>query len=74
MSRFDYATAARNSINGDFSPLVAFLAHLDLLRLNRNVRRRIVFDDFRVAEAINEVFRAKVVRVNEPAPKADNAD
>lgn len=34
----------------------------------------VVFDNARVAEAINEVFRTKVVRVAQPNPEGDNAN
>jgi hypothetical protein len=46
----------------------------DLADFERDAIRRIVRDEARVAEAVDEVFRAKVVRIAEARPEADNAD
>ena len=49
-------------------------AATDLADFERDAVRRVIPDEPRIPEAINEVFRAKVVRVAESSPEADNAD
>ena len=46
----------------------------DLADFERDALRRVVRDESRVTEAINEVFRAKVVWIAEARPEADNAN
>ena len=46
----------------------------DLAHFERDKLRRVIRDESRVAEAINEVFRAKVVWIAESSAEADNAD
>jgi hypothetical protein len=46
----------------------------DLPDFERDEFRRVIPDEARVAQAINEVFRAKVVWIAEASAEADNAD
>lgn len=46
----------------------------DLSHFERDAVRRVIRDEPGVAQAVHEVFRAKVVRIAEPSPEADNAD
>jgi len=55
-------------------PFLCFAGHPDLPDFEDDVRFPVVRYKPGVAEAINEVFRAKVVWVAEFTPEADNAD
>ena len=46
----------------------------DLADLERDAIRGIIRDEPGVAQAVDEVFRAKVIRIAESSPEADNAD
>jgi hypothetical protein len=46
----------------------------DLADFERDALRRVVRDESRVTEAVDEVLRAKVVWIAESRPEADNAD
>ena len=46
----------------------------DLSHFERDALGRVVRDESRVAEAVDEIFRAKVVRIAESGAEADNAD
>lgn len=58
----------------DLGALVGFEFHLGLADFKRDVFRRVIGNPAAIAEAIDEVFRAKVVRVEESNPPACNAD
>lgn len=60
--------------NINFRSFLSLGLHFDLADFERDVFRPVIIDESRVASAVHEVFRAKVVRVDEPAPEANNAD
>lgn len=78
LGQFVFGYGVHISVRGavcdfDFGSFVSAF-DLELFDGEANIFRSVVSDKPRIPEAINEVFRAKVVRVDESAPIASNAN
>jgi len=63
-----------NGLDLDEGAFVGFAFNLSLADLKNDIVRRVISYEACISEAVNMVFRAKVIWIDEATPQADNAD
>lgn len=63
-----------NGLDLDEGAFVGFAFNLSLADFKNDIVRRVISYEACISEAVNMVFRAKVIWIDEATPETDNAD